>query len=259
MNARDHWGLWQSALQRLATPGWRWLVVAPALVNIALFGTLSYFAWQWLAQLILNATTQITLTLHSSSGGLLPSDWLANVSDWLMSAAWLLFWIFAGTLYAFSFTALAQLVGAPFYATLAERVVTAERRRQSSQRSWVVFLANTLWRELGKLVYLLGRSLAVVVATSLLALLPVVGVAAPLLLLLWMCWAAALQYLDYAADADGVSFASLRERARQQRLSTLGFGAVALLCAGLPVVNLLLLPLTTASAALYWCRRYNAQ
>lgn len=252
-----HLALWRAALGALATPGWRWLSAAPALLNIVLFGTLSYFAWRWLQGAIVNIADHTTITLQSWSGGLVPSSWLETTVGVLLSAAWLVFLVVASALYAFSFTALAQLIGAPFYALLAERCVACERCKVAPDNShWLTFIAAALWRELAKLLYLLPRTLAVVVVSLLLGLLPVVGVAAPLLLMAWMSWAAALQYLDYAADADGQSFAMLRLRAGEQRLSTLLFGAIALTCAGLPGLNLLLLPLTTAAAALYWTRRF---
>ncbi len=253
----SHKSIWLGALKALTTPGWRWLTTVPALLNMAVFGTLSYFAWQWLQGAIVGIAEHTTITLHNWSGGLLPSSWIESGLDLFLSAAWLLFLLLAGTLYAFSFTLLAQLVGAPFYALLAERIVARESRSEVAQNSqWLKFIAATVWRELGKIAYLLPRTVAVLLLSLLLGLVPVVGAGAPLLLLLWMSWAAALQYLDYGADADRTSFATLRMRAREQRLTTLLFGAVALLCAGLPGINLVLLPLTTAAASLYWCRRY---
>lgn len=255
--SNSHKSLWLAALKALTTPGWRWLSTTPALLNMALFGTLSYLAWQWLQGTITGIAEHTTITLHNWSGGLLPSSWIESGLDLFLSAAWLLFLLLSGTLYAFSFTLLAQLIGAPFYALLAERIVVIERRKELAKSSqWLKFIATTLGRELGKLAYLLPRTVAVVLLSLLLGFVPIIGAGAPLLLLLWMSWAAALQYLDYGADADGTSFASLRLRAREQRLTTLLFGATALTCAGLPGINLLLLPLTTAAATFYWCRRY---
>lgn len=255
--SNSHKSLWLAALKALTTPGWRWLTTAPALLNIAVFGTLSYFTWQWLKGTVIGIAEHTTITLHNWSGGLLPSSWIESGLDLFLSAAWLLFLLLAGTLYAFSFTLLAQLIGAPFYALLAERIVVSERRKELAKSSqWLKFIATTLGREMGKLAYLLPRTVAVVLLSLLLGFVPIIGAGAPLLLLLWMSWAAALQYLDYGADADGTSFATLRLRAREQRLTTLLFGAAALTCAGFPGINLLLLPLTTAAASLYWCRRY---
>ncbi len=252
-----HRQVWRDALGYLAEPQLRWLLIAPLLLNIAVFGGLSYLLWQWLVEALMALAANTTITLQSFSGGLLPTGWVDGLLDFLLGAAWLLFVLIVTTLYAFSFTLLAQLIGAPFYALLAERIVDRERGTAAhADRHWLAFIGAALWRELGKLLYLLPRALGILLLTLLLSLLPLVGIVAPLLLIGWMSWATALQYLDYAADGDGASFATLRYRAGQQRWSTLLFGAAALGCAALPLLNLVLLPLCVAAGSLYWCRRY---
>jgi len=252
-----HSALWRDGLRYLQQPQLRWLIIAPLLLNIAVFGGLSYWLWQWLQESLMALAANTTFTLQSFSGGLLPISWVDGLLDFLLGAAWLLFILIATTLYAFSFTLLAQLIGAPFYALLAERIVALERGVVAdADDNWVSFIGAALWRELGKLLYLLPRALGIMLLTLLLSLLPLVGILAPLLLIGWMSWATALQYLDYAADGDGASFATLRYQAGQQRFSTLLFGGIAFGFAALPLLNLLLLPLTVAGGALYWCRRY---
>lgn len=253
-----HLQLWRDALDYLADRRLRWLLIAPLLLNIAVFGGLSYLTWQWLAETLMTLAANTTITLHSFSGGLLPTGWVDGLLEFLLGTAWLMFVLIATALYAFTYTLLAQLIGAPFYALLAERIVDRERGAAApAGRHWLAFIGAALWRELGKLLYLLPRALLVLVLTLLLGLVPLVGVMAPLLLIGWVSWATALQYLDYAADGDAASFATLRYRVGQRRWSTLLFGAAALGCAALPLLNLVLLPLCVAAGSLYWCRHYT--
>ena len=87
-------------------PQIRWLVLLPLLINLALFGTVTAIAGQWLGGWLDSMINAVP-------------DWL----HWLVWIIWLLFSILALVIYALSFTLLANLIGSPFYGLIAERVI----------------------------------------------------------------------------------------------------------------------------------------
>ncbi|MDA8787032.1 EI24 domain-containing protein, partial [Porticoccaceae bacterium] len=73
----------------------------------------------------------------------------------------------------------------------------------------------------------------------------------------WAAWSLAIQYLDYPADIDGVSFKQLIDQAGHNRWSAMGFGFAALGASAIPVLNLLALPAAVVGGTLLWCQTYK--
>ncbi|MGB0669828.1 MAG: EI24 domain-containing protein, partial [Porticoccaceae bacterium] len=70
-------------------------------------------------------------------------------------------------------------------------------------------------------------------------------------------WSLAIQYLDYPADMEAVSFTQLIDRAGQNRWPAMGFGLSALAASAIPVLNLLALPAAVVGGTLLWCSTYK--
>ena len=222
----------------------RWLVIIPTLINLILFSAATWFAAVWV------------------------SDWLsfliASVPEWLEWLGWiiwLLFALLALVIYAFTFTVFANLIGSPFYGIIAERVIALERGDSNEMQTSASALLTTAWssfrRELQIIAYMLPRTIGIALVTLVISFVPLINILAPLIAASWAAWSLALQYMDYPADSDELSFTEVRQRAGKQRLLSLSFGLSALVAAAIPLVNLLLLPATVIGGTLLWCREYS--
>jgi len=177
----------RAGLKRLWHPSLRWLVLAPLVINLAVYAVLIGVSVQWL------------------SGWL--DSLMSTVPDWLQAVVWLiwlLFAVMAMVVTAFTFNLLANLLGSPFYGLIAERVLAQARGGSADlatvsmgQVAWQSFL-----RQLQFLRYLLPRSLGIALLTLIVSFIPVVNLLAPVIAGLWAAWSLALQYLDYPADSD---------------------------------------------------------
>ncbi|MFQ3222877.1 MAG: CysZ protein [Porticoccaceae bacterium] len=233
-------------LKLLWHPQIRWLVLIPLLINLLLFATATGFAAQWLGDWLENMLSSVP-------------DWL----HWLAWVIWLMFTSLALMIYAFTFTIVANLIGSPFYGLIAEKVIlmTLDSHSQTAQSS--PSLMSIAWssfvRQLQLMAYLVPRTLVIGLLCFLISFIPLLNFAAPVIMGSWAGWSLSLQYLDYPADAQQVSFAQLRGRAGDQRLQTMGFGLSALAASAIPLLNLFLLPATVIGGTLLWCRRYSLE
>ena len=220
----------------------RWLVIIPLLINIVLFAGATGFAAQWLGGWLETITNLVP-------------DWL----HWLVWIIWLLFSILALVIYAFTFTLLANLIGSPFYGLIAERVILMECG--SSPNSADISMMKIAWqsfvRQLQLLAYFIPRTIGVGLLTILISFIPLLNLFAPVLAGGWAAWSLAIQYFDYAADIDGVSFRQLIDQAGQKRWQSMGFGFTALAASAVPLLNLLALPAAVIGGTLLWCRDYK--
>ena len=223
-------------------PSIRWLVLIPLLINIVLFTALTNAAGQWLGDWLDSMVSAVPQWLH-----------------WLVWIIWLLFSILALVIYAFTFTLLANLIGSPFYGLIAERVILMECG--SSPNSADISMMKIAWqsfvRQLQLLAYFIPRTIGVGLLTILISFIPLLNLFAPVLAGGWAAWSLALQYFDYAADIDGVSFRQLIDQAGQKRWKSMGFGFAALAASAVPLLNLLALPAAVVGGTLLWCRDYK--
>lgn len=224
----------------------RWLVIIPLIINIVLFSAVTWLAGVWVGDWL---------------------DWLtASVPEWLQWLAWviwLLFVLLVVVVYAFTFTIVANLIGSPFYGIIAERVINMQRgesdQTAETLTSLLAVARESFLRELKILSYMLPRTVAVLLVTLAVSFIPVIDIIAPLIAASWAAWSLAIQYFDYPADIDQVTFGEMRQMAGKQRWLSLGFGVSALGAAAIPVINLLLLPATVIGGTLLWCREYADQ
>jgi CysZ protein len=180
---------------------------------------------------------------------------LPSGESWWETALHYLLWpIFALTLllvWYFTFTVVANLIGAPFNGFLAERVeshLRGEKPRPVDSSTFIGEILPSLFNEIVKLAYFLLW----VIPLLLLFVIPVLNLAAPFLWALFMAWMLALEYTEYPMDNHGMRFKAVRERLRKRRLSALGFGGLATLCMLVPLLNLLVMPAAVAGATVFW-------
>lgn len=183
-------------------------------------------------------------------------DWIDAIMglfpDWMSALYWLI-WVI-GLLVVlvavlFLFTFLANIIASPFNALLSIKV--EERLTGSPPVSnvsiWMV-LPRTVAREIVKLFYVIPRVLFLVILT----VIPVVNVVSPFLWILFGAWMMAIQYADYGADNNDLSFSELKSRLKQCRMDAVLFGLPAYLLLTVPVVNLVLMPVGVAGGTRFW-------
>lgn len=230
----------------LTRPGIRAWVIIPLLINILLF-------------------VGITLIAIEQFNGLLSglTDWLP---DWLGFIVWLVWALFALLLllvYGYTFAIIANLIASPFYGLLAERtqrVLTGTINEQPLTWQGARLIAGRAFvRELRKLLYFTPRIVAVLLLCLVLSLIPGLNLLSPFIAFLWGAWSLSLQYLDYPADNNQVTFDKLREEVKKKRQLTTTFGGLVLLGTSIPLVNLLVLPAAVTGATSLWLREFATQ
>ena len=218
----------------------RLFVLIPLLINLLLFGSAFYWLYLQLGQLF---------------------TWFEQATpsylQWLSYLLWPLALITITVIFSLLFTSVANFIAAPFNGLLAERVELKLTGVPLEDSGWWDLIKDTprmLAREVHKMLYYLPRALGCL----LLFLLPVVGqTLAPLAWLAFSAWMMAIQYCDYPFDNHKVDFDKMRRALAGKRQLTLSFGAVITLCSGLPIINLLVMPVAVCGATALWVDHYD--
>ncbi|MFB8829726.1 sulfate transporter CysZ [Azotobacter sp. CWF10] len=224
-------------LKLVLSPGLRLFVLLPLAVNLLLF-----------AGLIGLAVRQFEHWIDY----LMPSlpQWLAFL-DYLL---WPLFVGLVVLMVFFTFTLLATTIAAPFNGFLAEKVEVVVRGKDHFPpfhwRELFDMAPRTFAREWRKLSYLLPRTLFLLV----LSFIPVLNLLAPPLWLLFGVWMMAVQYIDYPADNNKLSWDEMLAWLRRRRWQSLSFGGITYAALLVPGLNLLIMPAAVAGATLFWVR-----
>jgi len=219
---------------RLITrPGIKRYVVIPFLINLLLFGAGIWYAGD---------------QFQGFMNRLLP-PWL----DWL---SWLLVPLFAiGLLVVafYTFTLVANLIGAPFNGLLAERLEEQlAGESPGDQGDGVLAMTGEAIKaiagEVRKLLYLVIWALPLL----LLFLVPGLNVVAPLLWLAFGTWMLSLEYADAPMGNHGLAFKQQRRILGGRKGLALGFGAGIMVMTLIPVLNFLAMPVGVAGATALW-------
>ena len=183
-------------------------------------------------------------------------DWVdsavAMLPEWLSCLSWLiwLLTILVGVFVLFYvFTIVANMIAAPFNALLSVKVeaLIVGKSPTSTASVWLI-LPRALLREIRKLSYLLPRLAGLV----LFSIVPIINAAAPVLWILFGAWMMAIQYTDYAADNNEISFSEHRKRLARAPAQSILFGMPTYLLLAIPLVNLVLMPVCVAGGTVFW-------
>jgi CysZ protein len=219
------------------SPGLRWFVVIPLAINLLLFGLLISFAVRQFGGWV---------------DTFMPS--LPSWAGWLEYLLWPVFVLLVLVIVFFTFTTLTSIISAPFNGFLSEKVEMVARGQDNAPPfRWSELLAmvpRTLGREMRKLAYFLPRALVLLV----LSFIPVVNLVAVPLWVLFSVWMMAVQYIDYPADNNKLSWQDMLAWLREKRWRCLSFGGIVYLGLLVPLLNLLVMPAAVAGATLFWVR-----
>ncbi|MDR9435447.1 MAG: sulfate transporter CysZ [Thiohalophilus sp.] len=215
-------------LSLIGKPGVKRHVVIPLVINILIFAGLIW---------LLAAQFEVLLEW------LMPTlpDWLA----WLDSLLWFIFAITTGIAVFFSFTIMANLVGAPFNSFLSaavEKKLTG--RSPISEVGFMEELTKAISGEIKKM----GLFALIALALLIITLIPGINLIAPVLWIIFSAWMLSIEYLDYPLGNQGRSFPEIRRAIQQKRLLSLGFGSAVMLATLIPVFNFMVMPVAVAGA-----------
>lgn len=218
-------------------PGFRLFLLVPLTVNIILF---------------------ISLIMWANS---MIDGWMASLLAWMPE--WLAFleWLFWGIyllaillMLFYGFVAAANLIAAPFYGYLAELVEKHLRGQDKEEAfSWTELLAmvpRTIKREVQKLLYYLPRILALFI----LGLIPGLNVLVAIAWIIFSGWMMAIQYIDYPADNNKMSFPDMKGYLREHRLTSFGFGIITFGATLIPILNFVAMPAAVCGAVAFWVK-----
>ncbi len=214
----------------LGRPQLRRFVLIPLLINLILFASAFGLAGYFFADLL---------------------DWL--IPSWLDWLRWLLWPLFGFTVVLitfFSFTLVANLLAAPFYAKLAER--TEQLLTGIPPRPPEASLTKTIAQEMGAEVRRLGYFLQWAAPLAILSLIPGVNLITPLLWLVLNAWFLGLEYSAYPLANHGILFPEAKRLLRQAWVGELTLGGVVMLGIGIPLLNVLVPPAAVIGATLYF-------
>ena len=107
--------------------------------------------------------------------------------------------------------------------------------------------------ELKKLLYII----LLMLLYSLIFIIPVINVIAPILWVFFSAWMLALEYVDYPMSAHNISFKELRKRLKERMLLTFGFGFSTLVITTIPLINFLAMPTAVAGATVMWVEEWG--
>ena len=223
----------------IKTKGLKRFVFVPLTINLVLFSVAFYFLF---GQIEMGIAYVIDLV----------PEWLGWIKTAISFFLWPLAVISVLLIFALIFGTLANWIAAPFNGVLSEKVerhLTGQDLGDEGVMALVKDIPRTVGRELTKFIWYVPRAIGFLL---LFFFLPIIG---QVLWFLFNAWMMAIQYGDYPADNNRITFKSFRRILGRQRLTSLGFGAAVLGATMIPGVNLFVIPSAICGATLLWCER----
>lgn len=225
----------------LTDPRFRPFLIIPLLINVGIFIVLTSFL-----------IGQFQTFVNWAMSWIPNWEWFSWLADILATLIWVLFAVILALVYGYSFSMITNILAAPFYGLLAEKVQKEMTGTAPPPISMGALVFRAVERELVKLWYFLTRGLGIVVLMFLLGFIPGVNLVVPIIGLIWAAWSMAIQYGDYAADNNLMKFKPFREHLSDRRNSALGFGVLVVGASMLPLVNIFLMPAAVIGGTLFW-------
>ncbi|MBV1880666.1 MAG: sulfate transporter CysZ [Pseudomonadales bacterium] len=235
---------WQLAKQKEL----RAYLVAPILFNFVFFSVMIYYVIGMMSGLISGIGEDYVLPSYL--------EWSQSIIDFVFGAVEVFLWLVVGLILIFfvgsTFTMITHLFIAPFNGILAEQAEATQRELRYPEHSLRQIIGRTMSREFQKLKYWISRSIPVLIIAFILGLIPLVQLASPVIWYAFGAWMMAIQYIDIAADNNGLSFEETLAILRQNRSLIYGFGGLVMILTIIPLVNLVIIPVAVVGATLLW-------
>lgn len=209
-----------------------------------------------LVPIVVNAIIFVLMTAYLVAKFGQATMWITSfLPDWLNFLAWIITGVvamFVMLAYGYSFSIITNIIAAPFYGVLAEKVEELITGEPVDSEPLSQMIPRTLLRELGKLWYFISRGLLVMLVLLILSFIPLVNILCPVLAFLWASWTISVQYVDYSADNHKVAFKDIRPKMWHKKYSTHGLGMLGAIGSMIPVVNIFVLPAAVCAGTLFW-------
>ena len=223
----------------LARPELRRFIVVPILINITVFT-----AAIWLGTIYFE--TMLDRIMPESS-----QWWFESVR----TIGWILFGVIILLITFFTFTVIANIIGAPFNGLLAEIVEEqlAGKRPGENEgvRQFISTIIPSIANELKKLFYFTVSGVAI----FLIFLIPGLNIISPLVWIIFTSWMLALEYIAYPMENHNIYFSRARKELKGKKSITLGFGLTVMLATAIPLINFFVMPSAVAGATAMWLDR----
>ena len=220
-------------------PGVRLYVVMPLVINSVLFAGLIWFGYDQFSPLVDKLMSNIP-----------------SILGFLRGIIWLVISTFTAIFVFFTFTPIANIVAAPFNALLSEKIETRLSGKEiSSNTSFIKLVRTSVLSQLGKLVYILFWSAALL----LISLIPLINFAAPFLWVIFGSWMMSLEYLDYPMGNHELDFKQEKQILAARKGLALGYGSSVMVLTSIPLLNFIVMPVAVAGATLLWVEQLNAE
>lgn len=222
-----------------AKPELRRFILIPILINITVFTAAIWFGAVYFETIL---------------DRLLPEG-----SQWWFESARTVIWILLGMIILlitfFTFSVIANIIGAPFNGLLSEIVeeqLTGKRPGEGEGvRQFISTIIPSIASEIKKLSYFIlsGAMLFLIL------LIPVVNLVAPLAWIIFTSWMLALEYTAYPMENHNILFSRARKELKGKKSVMLGFGLTVMLATAVPLVNFFVMPSAVAGATALWLDR----
>ena len=224
-----------SGFKLIIQPGIRIYVLIPFLINALLFTVAIIYGSNILSDFV--------------------DTWSTGWWEWLRWIIWPLFVITSLAVIFFCFSALANLIAAPFNGFLAEavesKISNIALTGSGDLKTIPAEISKAIRSESKKFLYFVIRALPLL----LLFIIPVAQIAAPFVWILFGSWMLALEYMDYPMANHGIIFPEQRRIMTIKKKQTLGFGLGVMLLTFVPVINFVAMPVAVAGASRMWVEK----
>jgi len=184
-------------------------------------------------------------------------DWVASILEFIRPILWLVFFAAYLIIVFYGFSILANIIAAPFNSLLAEATENYLKGEPLKSEGGIVSLLKDVvplvWMEIRKLLYFIIRAIPLLV----LFFIPFTAPIAPILWFLFSAWMMSLQYMDYPMGNHKLDFAEQRQKQKQKRLFSLGYGSIVLGATMLPIINFVIIPIAVIAATQIWVEQYQ--
>ena len=222
----------------LKLPGIKRYVLLPTLINILLFAGVIWYG--------------------SERFNALLEHFLPNWLSWLEFILWPIFFIASLLIVFFTFTLIANILGAPFNGVLSEKIEKQlTNEKLSTQENYLDLLRGTkvgIINAVKKLLYILIR----IIPLLLLFLIPGVNIIAPFLMFIFGAWMLAIEYLEYPTGNHCLPFKQQLQLMKEKRYLCLGLGMALFVMTIVPVLNFFVMPVGVAAATSLWVDHFCA-
>ncbi|BCE00270.1 sulfate transporter CysZ [Marinicellulosiphila megalodicopiae] len=222
----------------------RIFVWLPLLINIILLATATYWLIDWISD-------------FNPLASFATDNWYGWIVKIAQTAIQILLYILLIPMMYYSFTILAAILLSPFNGLLAEKTAVHIVEHQSestfSPSDIAQITVQSFAREMQKIMYFLPRAIGILI----LGFIPIIGLAAPFLWIVFAIWMAALQFLDYAADNENIQFNHMRIILNEKRAKTFSFGLIIWVTMMIPILNFILIPVVVIAATRFWFMHFH--